>query len=269
MLRALSQELLEGLHSGAILPYYQPQVCARTHRVVGVEALARWRRADGKIEAPAAFLDLAESLGVTAEIDHVILQSALRDFETWRAAGAGIDRVSVNVSLRRLEDKHLTDTLAEMPLPHDALAFELLESVYLDQQNETVKWNLDFIRERGIALEVDDFGTGHASIVGVMALEPSRLKIARELVAPVVESEAKRRMIASIVEIARSLGVGATAEGVETMAHAAILRDLGCDVLQGYGFARPLPAAEIPLFAARQREFGPAFDASEPAARIG
>jgi len=250
--RQLSDEVMEALHQGAFVPHYQPQVCARTHRVVGLEALARWNRPDGSVAPPFAFLDIAETLGVTEDIDHAILTQALAHQKQWEAAGVPIDRVSVNVSLRRLEDKRLTDTLAQMHIPRGRVAFELLESVYLDQRSEIVKWNLDYIRERGIDLEVDDFGTGHASIVGVMALEPARLKVARELVAPIVESEAKRQLIASIIDIGKNLGVEITAEGVETMAHARILRDLGCDILQGYGFAKPLPPEQIPDFVQRQ-----------------
>ena len=250
--RQLSDEVMEALHQGAFVPHYQPQVCARTHRVVGVEALARWNRPDGSVAPPFAFLDIAEMLGVTEDIDHAILTQALAHQKQWEAAGVPVDRISVNVSLRRLEDKRLTDTLSQMDIPRGRVAFELLESVYLDQRSEIVKWNLDYIRERGIDLEVDDFGTGHASIVGVMALEPARLKVARELVAPIVESEAKRQLIASIIDIGKNLGVEITAEGVETMAHARILRDLGCDILQGYGFAKPLPPEQIPDFVQRQ-----------------
>jgi len=125
-----------------------------------------------------------------------------------------------------------------------------VESIFLDETDEMVRWNIEQIKDLGIDIEIDDFGTGYASIVSLMQLKPYRLKIARQLVEPIVDSVAQRRLLASIVDIGRALGIEVLGEGVETEAHARILCDLGCASLQGYLLARPMPASELPAFAA-------------------
>ncbi|MFZ2099042.1 MAG: EAL domain-containing protein, partial [Oricola sp.] len=105
----------------------------------------------------------------------------------------------------------------------------------------------------GIDIEIDDFGTGYASIVSLIHLHPTRLKIDRQLITPIVGSASQRRLVASIIDIGQSLGIKVVAEGVETMEHAAILRDLGCDALQGYAFARPMPSDQLMDFVREER----------------
>jgi len=108
-----------------------------------------------------------------------------------------------------------------------------------------VAWNIDAIRELGIGIDVDDFGTGHTSIVSLLKLKPRRFKIDRQLISPIVNVPEQRRLAASIIDIGKSLGIKVVAEGVETMEQARILRELGCDILQGYAFARPMPASQL------------------------
>jgi EAL domain-containing protein (putative c-di-GMP-specific phosphodiesterase class I) len=120
-----------------------------------------------------------------------------------------------------------------------------------------VAFNIDQLRELGIEIEIDDFGTGYASIVSLLKLKPNRLKIDRQLMMPVTESTGQQALIASIVEIGHSLGIGVVAEGVETHEHARIATALGCDALQGYAFSKPLPPAEFERFVtAWQEEHG-------------
>jgi EAL domain-containing protein (putative c-di-GMP-specific phosphodiesterase class I) len=134
------------------------------------------------------------------------------------------------------------------------ISFELVESIYLDESDDMVAWNIDQIRELGIDIEMDDFGTGYASIVSLLKLRPRRLKIDRQLIMPVVASESQRQLVASIVDIGHSLGIGVVAEGVETLEHAAIAADLGCDILQGYAFAKPLSPTQIERFLAKHQQ---------------
>jgi EAL domain-containing protein (putative c-di-GMP-specific phosphodiesterase class I) len=122
------------------------------------------------------------------------------------------------------------------------VAFELLESIFLDEPDDVVGWNLDQIRELGIDISIDDFGTGHASILSLLKLRPNRFKIDRQFIESIATSESQRRLVGSLVDIGRSLSIKVVAEGVETMEQARILRDLGCDILQGYAFARPMKA---------------------------
>ena len=159
-----------------------------------------------------------------------------------------VPRVSVNVSARRLEDKELIKSLRELKIKKDTVSFELVESIFLDENDDLVVWNVEQIKELGIDIEIDDFGTGYASIVSLLKLQPRRLKIDRQLVEPIVRSPQQRQLVSSIIEIGHSLGIEVIAEGVETMEHARILKELGCDMLQGYAFGRPMDAASLTAF---------------------
>jgi diguanylate cyclase (GGDEF)-like protein len=243
-----ADEILRGLEAGAFEAHYQLQFDAYSHAVVGAEALARWRHPERGLLGPDAFLAVAEELNVLAQIDEIILEKALADLGRWQAEGCAVPRVSVNVSLKRLHDEDLIKSLRKLKFAPGSLAFELVESIYLDESDEIVAFNLDHIKELGIDVEIDDFGTGYASIVSLQNLRPKRLKVDRQLVDPVVEDAGQRRLVASIVDIGKSLGIEVLAEGVETLEHARVLARLGCDALQGYAFARPMPADEIAPF---------------------
>ena len=129
---------------------------------------------------------------------------------------------------------------------HDAMATAIVRSAFED----VVSQNLERIKALGIDIEIDDFGTGHTSIVSLLKLKPQRLKIDRQLVKPILTSSQEHALVRSIIEIARSLGVETVAEGIETFDHAAKLRELGCDLLQGYAFARPLSFEDFTATAA-------------------
>lgn len=241
----LSSELLRALESDEIFPYYQLQFDARTRAVVGAECLARWRHPTRGILGPDKFLAIAEEYGVLAQIDGLILEKALVDLEGWRSEGIAPPKISVNVSARRLTDPDLARGLSDLDIKPGTVSFELLESVFLDQQDAAVMGNLDMLRRLAIDIEIDDFGTGHASIVGLLNLKPTTLKIDRQLIEHVPDSQEQRILVKSIIQIARSLGIKVTAEGVETEEHARILGRLGCDVLQGYGLAWPAGVAQV------------------------
>lgn len=243
--RRLADEILNGLERKEFYCVYQPQFEAQTLDLSGVEALVRWRHPSGEIWTPDRFLPLAEELDVVARIDQLVLQDAVADMHRWKDARLPVPRMSVNVSSRRLTDPDLPKKLEFLEGAPGAIAFELLESVFLDTHDAQLSANLAFIRKMGIHIEVDDFGTGHASIVGLLKLRPERLKIDRELVDPVVTSQRQRLLVRSIVEIGKLQGIAVVAEGVETAAHINVLRSLGCDYLQGYGLASPMPADDL------------------------
>lgn len=242
--RRLSSELLRALENDEIIPFYQLQFDAKTRNVTGAECLARWRHPIQGILGPDRFLAAAEECGVLAQIDGIILEKALADVANWRAEGLDLPKISVNVSARRLRDPNLASGLAALDIQPGTVSFELLESVFLDRQDAAVMANLEMLRRLSIDIEIDDFGTGHASIVGLLNLKPSTLKIDRQLIEDIPKSQEQRILVMSIIQIARSLRIKVTAEGVETEEHARILKRLGCDVLQGYGLARPLDVTE-------------------------
>jgi len=232
--------ILAGLENGEFSAWYQPQFSARTMELTGVEALVRWNHPTRGVLTPDHFLRIADDLNVTHVLDRIVLETVLKDKMRWAAKGLHIPKVSVNVSSRRLHDDNLIATLKDLPITPGELSFELVESIFLDESEDVVSHNLDRIKDLGIDIEIDDFGTGHTSIVSLLKLKPKRLKIDRQLVRPLLTSPHELALVRSIVDIARSLGVETVAEGVETFEHAAMLRDLGCDLLQGYAFARPL-----------------------------
>lgn len=248
--RHVADDILAGIERGEFVAHFQGQFDAHTHALCGVEALARWNHPEKGLLPPTAFIDIAERLNVMGAIDAMILDNSLAEMENWRRAGLHVPRVSVNVSAKRLNDEDLIPSLKKLNFAPGSLTFELVESTFLDQREDMVAWNLDQIRELGIEIEIDDFGTGYASIVSLMELRPNRLKIDRQLVLPTAQSMAQRELVRSIVDIGASLGIGAIAEGVETMQHADIMRDLGCEMLQGFAFARPLSSQD---FLAAQR----------------
>ncbi|KFL32073.1 histidine kinase [Devosia riboflavina] len=250
--KRVADEILSSLENHDFVAHYQPQFDARTLDVVGVEALARWRHPTLGLRSPDSFMEIAEELSVVAAIDHAILQQGLKDLERWDRMGLRVPRVSVNVSQRRLHDENLVAALREMDLPEGRVAFELVESIYLDESDGVIAWNIEQIKALGIDVEIDDFGTGYASIVSLQKLHPRRLKIDRQLVDPIITEPGQRRLVASIVDIGKSMDIEIVAEGVETMEHAKILRDLGCDILQGYAFAKPMPREALEGFLLEQ-----------------
>jgi diguanylate cyclase (GGDEF)-like protein len=238
--KRIGDEILAGLENDEFIAWYQPQFDARTMQLTGVEALVRWNHPTRGVLAPDMFLKIAEELNVVAVLDRIVLETALKDKMRWAARGITVPKVSVNVSAKRLHDEHLLESLTGLSIAPGEISFELVESIFLDDNEASTASNLDRIKALGIDIEIDDFGTGHTSIVSLLKLKPKRLKIDRQLVMPILNSPQERALVRSIIEIARSLGVETVAEGVETLEHAALLRQLGCDLLQGYAFAKPI-----------------------------
>ena len=251
--KRVADDILNGLERKEFLPHFQLQFDAKTLDIVGVEALARWEHPTEGMLTPDLFLPTAAELNVVPLIDRSILEQTLWQSTRWKAAGISIPKMSVNVSAGRLYDTDLIDSLDGIAIERGTLSFELLESIFLDDKNETIVANIERLKALGIDIEIDDFGTGFASIVSLIQVRPARLKIDRQLIMPIVNSHSQQRLIASMIEIGQSLGIKVVAEGVETMEHASILRDLGCDTLQGYALARPMASAELMQFVREER----------------
>ncbi|WP_246400181.1 putative bifunctional diguanylate cyclase/phosphodiesterase [Rhizobium metallidurans] len=243
--RRIADELKLALTAGEIVPYYQLQFDARTRQIVGLEALARWRHRERGILAPVDFLKVADEHGLTAEIDASILRHVLKDRREWEQHGFDVPRISVNISGQRLYDPLLISDLEGLDIPENAIVFELIETIFLDDCDDEMMQSVDRIKLMGIEIEIDDFGSGHASLIGLVRLRPTRLKIDRQLVDAIDTSDEQRRVVKSIIEIAKALDVKVIAEGVESERHAATLARLGCDALQGFALSRPAPADEI------------------------
>ncbi|OWV97394.1 diguanylate cyclase [Rhizobium sp. R72] len=253
--KELADEFNTALDRDELVAFFQPQFDADTLDIAGVETLARWDHPLKGLLGPDKFLDVAESLGRSGDLDRLILQKALFELARWDSLGLRIPRVSVNISARRLADANLVAELSRLPLARGRLCFELLETISFDDLQPVLNEIIPAVKELGIEIEIDDFGTGHASILSLLRFEPRRLKIDREIIKPIVTSQSQRRLVSSIIEIGRSQNIDIVAEGVETMEHATILKDLGCHLLQGYALARPMASKRLIEFC-RARDKG-------------
>ncbi|NMG39179.1 EAL domain-containing protein [Chelativorans sp. ZYF759] len=251
--KKIADDILSGIDRGEFTAWFQPQVDAVTHEIIGVEALARWNHPTEGVLPPGAFLKIADELNVVGTIDRIVLEETTGWLAKWQAAGLDLPKASVNVSARRLNDEGLIESLRGMSITPGTLSFELVESIFLDEHDDLLSWNVESVKDLGIDIEIDDFGTGYASIVSLLNLKPKRLKIDRQLILPIVRSPSQRQLVGSIIDIGKSLGIEVLAEGVETLEHARILRQLGCQYLQGFAFARPMCGDEVVEFVRSRR----------------
>ncbi len=244
----LEQRLRAALEQETLAVHYQPQVDLATGRMVGVEALARWDEA-----APAEFIGLAEETGLIAPLGAWVLRTACRALAGWHAAGLEPLTVTVNVSTRQLEDPDfpaiVQDLLAGAGIPASALCLELTESALMDAGEASVDV-LREIKDLGIYVGIDDFGTGHPSLARLRRLPVEVLEVDRSFVDGLGTEREDSAVVAAILSLAHALGLHVVAEGVETPLQADQLTALGCPVAQGYLWSPAVPAARVPELAA-------------------
>ena len=243
--RQFSDDILAALEARQFICHYQPQYDAARMTISGLEALVRWNHPTRGLLSPGDFLELCQELNVLARIDARVLDVALADARDWQASGRVVPRIFVNTSGPRLRDPALADRIAHLAHSPVPIGFELLETALLDDKDPQLESNLAALRALGVTIDIDDFGSGHASILGLWNLRPDRIKIDARLIRDAPEDKMQRALVQSIVEIGRTLRADIVAEGVETVAHQTLLREIGCDYLQGYGLCRPVTAAEI------------------------
>jgi diguanylate cyclase (GGDEF)-like protein len=252
----LERALRSAPHSGELRLHYQPEVELRSGRIVGVEALLRWER-DGAIVMPGEFIPLAEETGLIVSLGAWVLDEALRQAHVWGrdATIAQPPWTSVNLSVRQLADPEITTRVASALARHECdpstLLLEVTESVILEDV-EAGLTVLTGLKQLGAEIAIDDFGTGYASLSYLRRFPASAVKIDRSFIAT-LDDPRTLAIVTAMIELGRALGLMTIAEGIETAEQLAVLRELGCDLGQGYYFARPAPAAEIePLLRAGQ-----------------
>jgi diguanylate cyclase (GGDEF)-like protein len=238
----LGDDLIRACEQKEFEAFFQPLVDAQTFDVVGAEALVRWRHPTRGLLAPAEFLDTAETLGLISQIDQAMLEEAIKIRHKIEASGLVAPRISVNISADRLKSPLFLHMVRNINVDPASLIFEISEAVTFDTLDDMSRYNLEALAEQGFEVEIDDFGSGRASILSLLEMEPKRLKIDRNLIAPIIVSEGSRKLVKSVVDMATALGVEVVAEGVETLEHANILAAQGCRLLQGYYFATPMPS---------------------------
>jgi diguanylate cyclase (GGDEF)-like protein len=246
----LENDLRLALERAELRVHYQPIVDLRTETVVGFEALVRWQHPTRGLVPPMAFIPLAEETGLIVPLGRWVLQTACRQAARWRrsrpaTADTPAPFVSVNLSARQFMAADLVEDvvaiLAETGLEPGALELEITESVVMDQSETGIRV-LRELRDLGARLVLDDFGTGYSSLAYLKHLPLDTIKIDRSFVAGLDEI-ADRSIVDAVIALAHGLGIGVVAEGIETPRQAERLRELGCDLGQGYLFSRPVPAA--------------------------
>nr|WP_306266235.1 EAL domain-containing protein [Pararhizobium sp. IMCC3301] len=228
--------------------HYQPIVDAKTHELIGVEALARWRDADGQFIPPVDFIPLAEESGLISQLSTQLLAQACANILRWQNAGLPAVGVSLNISPIECRSPtfalRLIAVIEKSGISPELINIELTESSII-QDIEMTKRNLDFLKTYGVGIHVDDFGTGYSSLSILKDLPLDVLKIDRSFVNDLDKEGGAEPIVQAVVELARKLNLKIVAEGVETEEQAAILASIGVDHLQGYYFSRPVDAEQL------------------------
>nr|WP_245446035.1 EAL domain-containing protein [Mesorhizobium kowhaii] len=243
--KQLEHDIKVAISERAFQVYFQPQVSLTDGTISGIEALVRWNHAERGMIAPGEFIPVAEKCGFMPEIGRIVITKAINEAAEWNRAGIAFGRLAVNVSGTELRehdfDAFLFETLEKAGLPPQKLSLEIVESVILDDEKTGIAAKLRHIRAAGVHLELDDFGTGYASLSHVNPNEIDRLKIDRRFVQNIHENGDNSKIVRAITELARGLGISIVAEGAETEAELDSLMAIGCDQVQGYSIAFPMP----------------------------
>jgi diguanylate cyclase (GGDEF)-like protein/PAS domain S-box-containing protein len=244
--------LLEGLRSALderqFSLLYQPKVDLRSGRILGVEALIRWRHPEHGMVSPLRFIGLAEESGLIVAIGEWVLQSACRQAMAWRAEGLAPLTVSVNVSPRQFEEKRLVERVAQAlrdsALPAADLELEVTEGLIMRDLAQSVG-KMRELKAMGVSLSIDDFGTGYSSLSALKSFPISSLKIDKSFISELADNPDDQAIALAIIALGHRLNLRVIAEGVETEQQRSFLRANDCDEMQGYLFSRPLPPDEV------------------------
>lgn len=260
-----NDRLAEGMHENLMLEnslrlavernelvlHYQPLLCFKDNKIVGVEALVRWQHPELGLVPPYKFIPLAEETGLIGEIGLWVMREACRQVVQWDSEGLDVGCVSVNISVQQVETgllpKQVHDVLLESGISAERLFLELTESTIM-QNPEQASIAMAEFKDMGVKLAVDDFGTGYSSMAYLKRLPLDRLKIDRSFIKDIGTDTNDEVICKAIVQLAKSLGLETVAEGVEEEMHAEFLRGLGCDVAQGFLYSKPVPAQELTAY---------------------
>lgn len=243
--KEIERELVMSIARRDFTVRYQPQVSLADGRVTGIEALVRWQPPGRDFVPPSIFLPVAEKSGLMPAIGRIVFREAMGAAARWHRQGLRFGRLALNASGSELAQQDfagfLFETLAETGLPADRLALEIVESVILDDEKTGIAATLRTIRAAGIHLELDDFGTGYASLTHVDPRQIDRLKVDRRFIQNIQDNDQNAHIVRAVIDLADRLGIGIIAEGAETDAELNALAALGCDEVQGFGIAFPMP----------------------------
>jgi diguanylate cyclase (GGDEF)-like protein/PAS domain S-box-containing protein len=244
----LEHRLRKAVEQGELFLHFQPKFDLATRRLVGVEALMRWRGPDGTLVSPAKFVSVLEQTGLIFEAGQQVLAAARRTHADWKARGLNAPRIAVNVSALQLRRKSFVadvcEALGDMGADGGGVDLELTESLLMHDVDESIR-KLRALRERGLRMALDDFGTGYSSLAYLAKLPLDTLKIDRSFVHGMTEHSDTTTIITTIITLSQALRLKVVAEGVETEQQAELLRRFRCDQVQGFLFSPPLPAEKV------------------------
>jgi len=244
---ALERDLRRALEHDEFELYYQPKVELETRRIVGAEALIRWRNEDGEFVPPSSFIPIAEESGLIVPLGDWVLRTACQQASDWQRQYDDTPRIAVNISSQQFYQSDLQQTvmkaLFEAGAKPSSIQLELTESILMRDVSATVSV-LEYLKNTGITLAIDDFGTGYSSLSYLKRFAIDALKIDRSFVMDLEASNDSATICAAIIAMAHELGLTVIAEGVETEAQLSFLQSQQCDQIQGFLFSKPVPAEE-------------------------
>ncbi|GAB0062941.1 EAL domain-containing protein [Pseudomonas syringae] len=244
----LASELRQAIEQDQLRVFYQPVYDLVTGRICAVEALVRWQHPTRGMVSPGDFIPIAEQNGLIADIDAWVLNTACRQMQAWLAEGVSIASVAVNVSSRLFSrgdvDRRVAEVLNETGLDPAFLELEVTESAVMEDPEQAIK-QLHRLRELGLSLAIDDFGTGYSSLLRLKSMPVQKLKIDQGFVAGLPGDVDDIAIVRTVIALASSLGMRVLAEGIEHASQASFLLSNGCELGQGYWFARPMAAQSI------------------------
>jgi EAL domain-containing protein (putative c-di-GMP-specific phosphodiesterase class I) len=255
---------------GELLLHYQPKIGLHTGELIGVEALVRWNHPERGYVSPAEFIPIAESTGLINKLTAHVLDLALAQARAWLDEGHEIP-VAVNMSPRCLLDVEMLDRVRDLlvrrRVPARLLRLEVTETAVMANPALAME-TLNGMHELGVRLSIDDYGTGYSSMAYLKRLPVDELKVDRSFVLNMISSDNDAILVRSAIDLGHNLGLTVVAEGVEDQGHVAALRELGCDIAQGYHFARPMPPDQLERWLSdRPAPVGPAPAGPAPAGR--
>ncbi|MBV7429192.1 EAL domain-containing protein [Acidovorax sp. sif1233] len=256
----LQNDLRQALDRGELALHYQPKIDGTRGQISGVEALLRWNHPKHGMVSPVVFIALAERFGLIGRLGNWVINEACRQVAEWARSGMRM-RVAINLSVHQLRESGLAERIGQALLRHGVDASQLLceitESVAMEDIKATQR-TFDGLARIGVFLSIDDFGTGYSSLNYLRQLPAQQLKIDRSFVNDLESSEDARAVVAAVVSLAHALGLRVVAEGVETSGQRDILLGMGCDELQGFFYARPMPADTLLAWSQGEKPVGSA-----------
>ena len=233
---------------GELVLYYQPKINLVSNKVMSVEALIRWNHPINGLIYPDAFIPLAESTGIIIDIGEMVIEEAIKQISLWQKSGCEVQNIAVNLSGRQFQSQSLisfiSNCIAKYEIDPAHLEFEITESISMANIHESLRI-MYALKELGVSVSIDDFGTGYSSLAYLKQFSVDTLKVDKSFVLDMIDDDEDKILVQTIISLAHSLGIKVVAEGVESVEHAEMLREMSCDYAQGFYYAKALSVEDL------------------------